>query len=161
MTTKKIARGMDWEATIIDRCEKYKKENKAYIFKLPTDWRVIRKNKFIISAFPKSKSLVDFFGILNDGRAICLEAKSTNNKTSFPFSNIAIHQFDFFNKINEFSHLNYFLIRFKTLDKNFFINSSKILEAKNTLKRKSIPLSWFYENSIELDENLNFLEAIE
>ena len=161
MTKESIAnRGMDWEKKINNKCQEYMRNGQAVIFKLPTEWQVQRNGKRIVSAFPKCKSLVDYFGCLKDGRAIAIEAKRTTNKTSFPFDNIKEHQFKFFEEWYKISDLGYFLIWFKTQDRKFLVKSIDILEARKTLDRKSIPFDWFVKNAIELDNKLNFLENI-
>lgn len=161
MIKEKVAnRGMDWEKIINKKCEEYRMKGEAFIFKLPTEWQVQRSGKKIVSAFPKCKSLVDYFGTLKDGRAISIEAKRTTNTTSFPFTNIKEHQYKFFEDWNKTSELGYFLIWFKTQDKKFLVHSNKILEARKTLDRKSIPYNWFEENAILLDNELNFVEEI-
>lgn len=163
-TKEKIAnRGMDWEKLITKRVEKYARNGQAFLFKLPTEWTVQRANGRIVSAFPKCKSLVDYFGTLKDGRAVSIEAKRTTSTTSFPFDNIKEHQYKFFNTWAKVSDLGYYLIWWKTQDKKYLVHSSKVEEAKNTLGRKSIPYSWFLEegNAVELTDELNFIEEIE
>lgn len=153
-------RGMDWEKLITEKCKEYREKGEAFIFKLPTDWQVQRAEGKIVSAFPRSKSLVDYFGCLKDGRAISIEAKRTTNETSFSFANIKEHQFKFFETWLKVSELGYFLIWFKKQDKKFLVHSNKVLEARKTIGRKSLPFSWFEENAFLLDQNLNFLDYI-
>lgn len=148
---------MKLEKIIEDKCNEYIKQGIAYIYKLPTDWIVQRKGKQIVSAFPKKKSTIDFMGSYK-GLAVGIETKSTNNKTSFSFSNIADHQWDFFKKwITQAK--GYYIVWFKTLDKMFLIKAEDMQNAKDTLGRKSAPLEWFKENGIELND-ANFIEYI-
>lgn len=154
-------RGMDWEKLIASKCKTYRDENKALIFKLPTDWQVLRSGKNIVSAFPKQKSLVDFFGVLKDGRAISIEAKRVSSKTSFPFTNIKEHQYQFFKEWRKLSDLGFYLIWFKPLDEKFLVDSNKIEEARETIGRKSLPIDWFRKNAYVLDDNLDFLAYID
>lgn len=160
MAEKIANRGMDWEKIINKKCEEYRKNGEAFIFKLPTEWQVQRAGQRIVSAFPKCKSLVDYFGSLKDGRAISIEAKRTTNTTSFPFANIKEHQYRFFESWKEISTLGYFLIWFKTQDKKFLVEAEKILELRKTIDRKSIPYDWFEENAFLLNKELNFLDYI-
>ena len=156
-------RGMDWEKIISKRVEKYKRSRQAYLFKLPTEWQVQRAGGRIVSAFPKHKSLVDYFGCLKDGRAVSIEAKRTSSKTSFPFDNIAEHQYKFFKQWGKVSDLGYYLIWWRTQDEKYLVHADKIADAQENLGRKSIPYKWFLEeeNAIRLDDELNFIEEIE
>lgn len=157
--TSRANRGMDLEEIVGNQCKEYRKEGKAYMFKLPTDWQVLRRGKFIISAFPKAKSLTDFFGTLNTGEAIAIEVKNTNNKTSFPLGNIKEHQFTFLEEWSKHTRHSYYLIRFKEHDEIYLVHSSKVQEFRDSETRKSIPYKWFGENA-ELLNGADFLEKI-
>lgn len=148
---------MTLEKLIEDKCGEYIKKNIAYIYKIPTSFTIIRKGKQIVSAFPKKKSIVDFLGAYGDGQAIAIETKSTNNKTSFSFNNIAEHQWDFFASWTTKSK-GYYIVWFKSIDKMFLVNATDMQNAKDTLDRKSAPLDWFEENAIELDEDIDFIK---
>lgn len=148
---------MTLEKIITDKCNEYIDKNIAYIYKIPTDFTVIRKGKQIVSAFPKQKSIVDFLGTYK-GLAVAIETKSTNNKTSFPFSNIADHQWCFFERwITQAK--GYYIVWFKTLDRMFLVKAEDMQSAKYTLDRKSAPLDWFVDNGIEL-KDAEFIEHI-
>ncbi|HHX70433.1 MAG TPA: Holliday junction resolvase RecU [Gallicola sp.] len=149
---------MKLEKIIEDKCEEYIKNEIAYIYKVPTSFTVIRKGKQIISAFPKKKSTIDFMGAYN-GLAIAIETKSTNNKTSFPFSNIADHQYNFFMQWCKQAK-GFYIVWFKVIDEMFLVKAVDIQKAKDTIDRKSIPLDWFKENAIKLDENIDFIKHI-
>lgn len=151
---------MKLEKIIEDKCNEYIKKNIAYIYKLPTDFTVIRKGKQIVSAFPKKKSTIDFMGSYK-GLAVAIETKSTDNKTSFPFSNIADHQWEFFENWCRESK-GYYIVWFKVLDKMFLVKAEDMQNAKDTLDRKSAPYDWFVENGIELEDgDLDFIRHIE
>lgn len=150
---------MRLEKIIEDKCNEYIKNDIAYIYKLPTDFTVIRKGAHIVSAFPKKKSTIDFMGCYGNGKAIAIETKSTDNKTSFPFSNIAEHQWDFFKNWTTKAK-GYYIVWFKVLDRMFLVKAEDMQIAKETLDRKSAPLDWFIENSIELDD-ADFINNIE
>lgn len=153
-------RGLDFESLIINQCNKYIKEGKAYIFKLHTEFIVRRgKGGAIVGCVPKSKSLTDFFGVLSNGEAIAIEAKNTNNKTSFPLDNIKEHQFVFLKEWNKFTPHSYYLIRFKEHNEIYLVHSKKVQKFKDTETRKSIPYSWFLDNATRV-ENMDFLKCI-
>lgn len=149
---------MKLEKIIENKCKEYIEDGIAYIYKLPTDWVVIRKGKNIVSAFPKKKSTIDFMGTYGKGKAIAIETKSTNNKTSLPFSNIADHQWDFFKSWTQIAE-GYYIVWFKSIDKMYLVQAEDMQNAKDTLDRKSAPLEWFKENTIEL-KNEDFIKYI-
>lgn len=159
--TSRANRGLDLEEIISKQCLSYRRECKAYIFKLPTEWQVQRRGKFIVSAFPKAKSLTDFFGTLNTGEAIAIEVKNTNSKTSFPLGNIKEHQFAFLAEWGTHTKHSYYIIRFKEHDEIYLVHSANIQEFKDTETRKSIPYAWFKdpENATLLNGS-DFLEKI-
>jgi len=151
-------RGITLENKITQKCNEYIKKDIAYIYKIPTNWVVIRKGKKIISAFPKKKSIIDYIGTYK-GMAIGIEAKSTTNTTSFPFSNIADHQWNFFKKwCNQAK--GYYIVWFKKIDKIFLVDAKNMQKAKDTLGRKSVPLNWFKNNAIELGNDIDFIKYI-
>ena len=154
--TNHANRGMKLEGLIENRCKKYIKEGIAYIYKLPTDFTVIRKGAHIVSAFPKKKSTIDFMGSYK-GLAVAIETKSTNNKTSFPFSNIAPHQLKFFKDWCKESK-GYYIVWFKTLEEMYLVEAMNMQNAIDTLDRKSAPYSWFVENGIRIDDDLDFIK---
>lgn len=149
---------MKLEKLIEDKCNEYIKNNIAYIYKLPTDWVVIRKGKNIVTAYPKKKSTIDFMGSYR-GDAIAIETKSTDNKTSFPFSNIAEHQWEFFDKWTTQAK-GYYIVWFKKLDEMFLVDARDMQNAKDTLDRKSATYDWFVENGIKIDNDLDFIRHI-
>ena len=76
--------GKAWEDRIIQKCLDYRKENRAFIVKIPTEFTLIRgKMGKVVSAFPREKSILDFTGVLKNGQCLFIEAKSHANKTSF------------------------------------------------------------------------------
>lgn len=153
--------GKAWEDKILKKCKQYREENRAFIIKVPTEFTLIRKFGKIVSAFPKEKSILDFVGVLEDGRCTFIEAKSHANKTSFSLNLVKPHQYDLAIEIEQYTNLVFYLIYFKSLDRTFLVHTSNVEKFRVENTRKSIPVSWFESNSIELDSNLNFLEVIE
>ena len=155
-------RGKDLEKNISEICNKYIKEKIANIHKIPTDWIVIRgynpktKSSNIVTAYPKEKAIIDFMGEYR-GRAIAIEAKSTNNTTSFPFSNIKDNQFEFFKNWGGFK---FYIIRFTELNTTYLVDADQVDEVRNTIERKSLTIDWFRKFGIVLDEDLDFIKHI-
>ena len=146
------------EQIITNKCNEYIEKDIAYIYKIPTDWRVIRSGKRIVTAYPKKKAIIDFLGTYK-GQAIGIETKSTNNTTSFSFKNIASHQWKFFDKWCKQAK-GYYIIWFKKINRMFLVKAEDMKKAKETLDRKSVPLEWFEENAIELGDDIDFIKYI-
>lgn len=143
-------RGLDFESKIEKRLEKLRKEGKIIAQKIPTDFTVIRRGTKIVSAFPKRKSGIDFFGSY-EGYFLGIEAKQTQNKTSFPIrANIHDHQIKLLDELYENGSLTYYLINFKTLDRAFLVHS-KLINLKIQDDVKSLKLEWFENNGKEFN----------
>ncbi len=124
--------------------EKYRKEGKAYIFKVPTEFTVLRKGAKIVSAFPKRQSpCLDYIGILHNGKAIVFEAKTTANKTSFPLSNIKDYQYNLIDEINHYVDCVFFIIEFREYNEIYLVKGDTIKKFKENNTRKSIPYNEF------------------
>ena len=149
-------RGLDFESKIETRLEKLRKEGKIIAQKIPTDFTVIRRGAKIISAFPKRKSGIDFFGSYS-GYFLGIEAKQTQNKTSFPIkANIHDHQIKLLDELYENGSLTYYLINFKILDRAFLVHS-KLINLKIQEGIKSLKVEWFENNGREFDsKKMNF-----
>lgn len=98
--------------------------------------------------FEKSGGL-DFAG-MHQGRYLSFDAKSTKSATSFPLKNVETHQFDELRRIEEFGGMAFLLIHFEKLGKTFYLSSGDALDWANQRERKSIPLSWFEEQTSEV-----------
>lgn len=149
-------RGMKFEHQIEEQCGLYKQEAIAYIDKLPTDWMIKRVGGKIVSGYPRAKSKLDFYGVLSNGMAIFIEAKSTKS-SSLPLSNFKDHQFVYIEEISKYTPYVYVLIQMRKYDDRvFLVEGLKILEFKNNESRKSLPLDWLESNGIEIF-NMDFL----
>lgn len=158
-------RGIKFETIIETKCEELQKTGIALIHKVPTEFKMIRGAMGkIVSAFPVSESkFVDFVGIFNQ-KAIGLEAKETQNKTSFPFTNIKQSQIEFLNSWIDLGGLGYYIIRFETNKKVFLIEAKLMHDCIENIGRQSAPYNWFLETEgvIELDyDKLNFEDYID
>ena len=155
--------GKAWEDKIIQKCLEYRKENRAFIVKIPTEFTLIRgKMGKVVSAFPREKSILDFTGVLKNGQCLFIEAKSHNNKTSFSLNLIKPHQYDLAEEILQYTNLCFYFIYFKALDESFLVHSSQVEKFRQENTRKSIPIEWFRDNAILVDsETLDFIKYIE
>lgn len=153
-------RGMAFEAAITYTNEQYEMKGVANIKKVSTPWKVIRKGKKIVNAFPEGPSTVDYMGDWN-GQSICFEAKSTKNPTSFPFSNFEEHQIEF---IRHWKGIGFALIHFESWDKTYLLEKKDLLEkwdAQFTGGRKSIPYEWFANNARSIHQGIFLLDYLE
>lgn len=151
-------RGMKFEEQVQKQCDKYKELGVAYINKLPTAWKVIRRGQFIVSAFPEAKSKLDFYGTLKNGESIYIEAKSSQS-TSLPLANFKDHQFIYLDELARYTKHVYVIVEMKKYDEVYLVEGSKILDFKEKETRKSIPYKWFGDNS-HLVRDMDFLESI-
>jgi len=93
---------------------------------------------------------VDFVGITSpNGRGIAFDAKTTENKTSFSFSNIKTHQFIYLKYFHEIGGSAYFFIRFnnKNNDGEFYKVPAmeiidKYMNGKKSMKFKDFKDEW-------------------
>lgn len=162
-------RGMDLENDINLTNEYYVNENIAFIYKKPTPIQVTKidyKNNSVIikEGYFKEPSTTDYNGLYK-GKYIDFEAKETNNKTSFPLSNIHNHQIRHIRNIINNGGTCFLIVRFNTLNKNFILMGKDFINFIDDNERKSIPLDYFEEKGylIELSyiPRLDYLKVID
>ena len=118
-------RGMSLENDINESNKYYVDYDIALIYKKPTPIRITKtnyKNMRITDGFFESPSTLDYNGVYK-GYYIEFDAKETRSKTSFPIDNIHKHQIEYIRKVID------------------YINNNE---------RKSIPLSYFENNTYEI-----------
>ena len=138
-------RGMSFENMINETNEYYLSHNIAIIHKKPIPIQIVkvdypsRSGAVIKEAYYKIPSTTDYNGIYK-GKYIDFEAKETNNKTSFPLSNIHSHQIDHLMSIDEHKGISFLLIFFKVLDEIYLLETKHLKEfVKRSISgRKSI-----------------------
>lgn len=160
-------RGMDLESIINDTNDYLRDNDLALIYKKPTPIGISKvsynDNKLSIDkAYFANKSTLDYNGLYN-GKYVEFEAKSTNNKTSFPLANIHEHQINHIRKVILHKGIVFLIIRINDLI--YMISGSKFLYYIDNYNRKSIPYSYIEDNSILLKYNyikgLNYIEYID
>ena len=130
--------GAKFEDKLTKQFEEYRKEKKAYIFKIPTEFVVLRKGAKIISAYPKKQSpCLDYIGILPNGKSIVFEAKTTKNTASFPLKNIKPYQFELIKEINHYVDCVFFIIEFRELNEIYLVSGNAILNFKENNTRNT------------------------
>ena len=159
-TSNKI--GSTFEAKLIRVFNKYRKEGKAYIIKIPGEVTIIRKGAKIVNALHRQKSdCLDFLGLMPNGKGIVFEAKTTKNKTSFPLSNIQEYQYKLADELLGYVQSVFYIVEFRELNEIYLVHSNKIKEFIKNNERKSIPVSWFREKeNATLMEDLDILKYL-
>lgn len=149
-------RGMAFEKIIEYTNKQYLQKGRATIQKVATPWKVIRRGKKIISAYPEKKSTVDFIGVYN-GRGIAFDAKSTRRNTSFSLSYVGNHQYNFLKRWHQNGGISFLLVEFVKLNETYllpFEGLQKWWEGAQKGGRKSIPYDYF-QNECDLVKSKN------
>lgn len=141
-------RGMGLEADINASNEYYLNNDKAVIYKKPTPITINKVNyhsrtdAIITEAHFNTPSTTDYNGVYK-GKYIDFEAKETKNKTSFPISNIHVHQIEHLKKITKLGGIGFIIVRFTSLDETYYLSSDALISFIENEKRKSIPIEYF------------------
>lgn len=155
-------RGMDLEYLIEQANDYYTLNDIAYIYKKPTPIGVTKvaysaKGKRIEDGFYKTPSTLDFNGLYN-GYYIEFDAKVTQNKTSFPISNVHDHQIKHIRNINKHGGIVFLVIAMN--NKYFLLMGNTFLEFIDNEKRKSIPYEYLLNNAYEIKLGLKGLDYL-
>ena len=149
-------RGMNLETIINEACKYYLDNDIAVIYKKPTPIGVVDvdyKNGAVIKkAYFKEPSTLDYNGLYK-GKYIEFDAKECHNKTSFPLSNIHIHQINHINNIINHGGIAFLII---SMNNNYYLfKGENLLEFINNEKRKSIPFNIIDSIGYKLNYNYN------
>lgn len=157
-TSNKI--GATFEGKLTKIFEKYRKEQKAYIVKVPTEFVILRRGQKIVSAFPKKQSpCLDYIGVLKSGKFITFEAKSYDaigkkQPKPFPLSNIRPYQFDLNKEIYNYTDNIFYIIEARLEDRNdtFLLHARDLQSFVDNNERKSIPYETLKKIAIQMDD---------
>ena len=163
-------RGMSLENDLNSTNEYYLNNDIAIIYKKPTPITInkvdykSRHDAVITEAHFKIPSTTDYNGIYK-GKYIDFEAKETKSTTSFPLANIHKHQISHLEKIYKHGGIGFIIVRFVKLNKTYLLYIEDLLDIINSIKRVSIPISYFKEKGYLIKEGiiprLNYLEIID
>ena len=147
---------MDLESLINEACNYYLEHDLAIIYKKPTPIGVVDvdyKNGAVINkAYFKEPSTLDYNGIYK-GEYIEFDAKECQSKTSFPLSNIHLHQIKHIEKIIQHGGIAFLII---SMNNNYYLfRGSDLIDFINSNKRKSIPYSVIEVLGVILKVNYN------
>ena len=159
-------RGLHLEE-LIDEANKYYLENDiAVIYKKPTPIAIKKTEysgkKIKTTGYLQTKSTLDYVGLYK-GKYLDFDAKSTQNKTAFPLSNIHEHQLRHLGNVIKHGGITFLLIEMNSTIYLLRGEDIFVFISKNT--RKSIPFDYINEmgHSIKLGlgPTLDYLKVIE
>lgn len=161
-------RGMDLEGDINLSNEYYLQNDICLITKRPTPINVVKvdysKGARITDAYFEKQSTTDYNGVYK-GRYIDFEAKNTNNKTSFPLSNISSHQIAHLKNVIKHGGIAFFIIEFAKLKEVYILDASFVIDFYENGDRKSIPYEVFKKEAepveIGFRPRLDYISAID
>jgi len=113
--------GQAFEEEVILANEAYEARNIALIQKISTPWKVIRRGKQIVSAFPEGKSTLDFRGTIRGGISISFDCKESEDERGLPLAYIQPHQIEYMRKALLMDEGTFILCYMKKQDKRYRI----------------------------------------
>ena len=167
-TFKHGNRGMDLEEDINLSNDYYKNNGLCLITKRPTPINVVKvdytKGAIITNAYFEKQSTTDYNGVYK-GKYIDFEAKSTIKTTSFPLSNISVHQIEHLKNVLKHQGIAFFIIEFAKLEEVYLLDASYVIDFYEHGERKSIPYDEFLKHGHQIKKGfaprLNYLEIID
>ncbi len=160
-------RGMDLETMLNNSNNYYLELDKAVIHKKPTPIGVVKvsykdNHKIIDRGYFKEQSTLDYNGIYK-GKYIDFEAKVTQNKTSFPLSNIHAHQIEHMKRIIKHGGITFLIISINQIV--YLLKGEDFLDYIQTHQRKSIPYDFIktygYEIKYTYAPELDYLKIVD
>lgn len=157
-----------FEKQLIDANSYYRRKGYGCIDKVPNDMKTIRVGGQMISV-PSGKTGCDFLGVYR-GHAVAIEAKSTDNKASFPFEShnkprIAPHQIEFLKDFEKSGGKSFICVKFSKVNKCYLLPIDKYSQIEQDAlkaKRKSIPIASFSGHLVnERGYILDYLQEVE
>ncbi|WP_341266525.1 Holliday junction resolvase RecU [Candidatus Phytoplasma fraxini] len=148
----------------------YQTNKIALIFKNEIPIKVVkvdyasRQTTKITEAYYCLKALPDYQGLYR-GRYLCFDVKETNNKNSFPLSNIPQHQIKTLQLIQELKGIAFFIINFKFHKKYFYLPIKNLIDYIENFDKKSINYKIFeekfYQIPFSLSPRLDYLKIVD
>lgn len=161
-------RGMNLENDINLSNEYYTDKGIALITKRPTPINIVKVDYShgakITDAYFEKQSTTDYNGVYK-GKYLDFEAKNTKSKTSFPLSNIEVHQIEHLKKVLEHGGIAFFIIQFQLLNEVYLLDASFVIHYYEHGERKSIPYEVFQKEGILIEQGysprLYYIDAVE
>ena len=142
------SRGMSLEERINQSNQYYLANQLAVIHKKPTPIQVVkvdypkRSAARITEAYYRQASTTDYNGVYQ-GHYLDFEAKETQNKQSFPLSNLKDHQVQHMKACHDQGGLVFLLVSFKKLDQVYLLSYPALAAYLKANAKQSIPISYF------------------
>lgn len=157
-------RGMALEEMINKSNGYYNNNHIAYINKRPTPIKVMKTDGgyHIIDGVFLSPSTLDYVGVYQ-GHYLDFDAKETSSKTSFPFSNVAKHQFEAIDSVIKSKGIAFLIIYFKAYEEFYLLDGNILLSFYNKGKKSiSIEEIRLYGKTIKMGYSimLDYLKAV-
>ena len=158
-------RGMDLEALINETNKYYLVNDIAIIYKKPTPIAIknteYQGKKIKTTGFLQAKSTLDYVGLYK-GRYLDFDAKSTQNKTSFPINNISDHQMKHIKNIINHGGICFLIIEMN--NQIFLLKAEDLISFISNHNRKSIPYDFLTDNGyiikFSINPRLDYLDTI-
>lgn len=141
---------MALEAMIQQSNDYYQRQNIAYITKRPTPIKVMKSDGgyHVTDGVFMAPSTLDYVGVYQ-GHYLDFDAKETASKTSFPFHNVAKHQFEAIDLVIKNKGIAFLLIYMKAYEEFYLLDGNILLSFYHNQK-----------NSISYDELKQFGKQI-
>lgn len=158
-------RGMSFEKELNEVNKYYRTYDTALIYKKPTPLQIVkvdypkRERAVVREAYFQAPSTTDYNGVYK-GKYIDFEAKETNNKTSFPLSNIHEHQIQHLKKVVEMGGIGFLLIKFSTLNQVFLLDGAILYDFCEQAKkggRKSLSIKFLLEKGHLIEDRIIYM----
>lgn len=130
----KANKGRGLEDTVKLQNELYQKRGYCNIQKISTPWKVIRRGKDIVSAFPEEKSTLDFRGTAYKGIPISFDTKESEDERGLPLKYIAQHQIDYIRQALSLGEVSCVLCEIKPRREYYVIHGRTVLDAWDAWK---------------------------
>ena len=150
-------RGMFLEELINETNKYYLDRDIAIIYKKPTPIGIAKSNfnefgRTIEKAYFKEQSTLDYNGVYK-GKYIEFDAKQTNNKTSFPLSNVHPHQINHIKRIIDHDGIVFLIIKMNSF--YYLLFGKDFIDFINNNERKSIPYEYIDTKGYKIKESYN------
>ena len=159
-------RGKAFEKMIVVSNKQYAMKRWAAVEKIEPPFKTLGYHRQYAYGYYESTGFVDFVGIAN-GRSLCFEAKSTNERTRFPLKSIKDFQYKILKDWYQQGSISFVLIEFEKRQVVFLLKFSQLQkwwEAMQAGGRKSIPFEWFHFNCQRVMNDrgipLDYLQAL-
>ncbi len=130
----KANKGRGLEDTVKLQNEIYRSRGICNIQKISTPWKVIRRGKDIVSAFPEEKSTLDFRGTVYGGVSMSFDTKESEDERGLPLKYIAQHQIDYIRQALPLGEVSFILCEIKPRHAYYVIPGRTVLDAWDAWK---------------------------